>query len=260
MGKKLIYTCIFKNNDYIDLLYLWIKSLCLYGNININTTNILIFTNQSFANEICLRLKEFENYKIPIFFHTYEGVTSVMQACSSRLQIFNNNFINNYDKILYLDTDILFNNDVNQILDLDILDDRIYATKSGYIGHEFWGSDFFDFDKYDKDMPGLCSGIILFKRSPTIKNLFDKMNDHIWYIINTDPDKINGCYDQPFINYTAITEDKYDNELLNKYITNLPSNDYEKDIVIFHFAGNLGNGEKKYDAMLKYMDLINQNK
>ena len=260
MGKNLIYTCLFKNTNYIDLLYLWMKSLCLYGNINKNTTSILIYTSQSFANDICLRMKDFEEYKIPIYFHTYEGVDSTMQACVSRLQIFYNSFINQYDKILYLDTDILFNNDVNSIFNLDILDDRIYATKSGYIGHEYWGSYFFDFDVYDKEMPGLCSGAILFKNSQIIRDLFNKINDYIWYILNTDKTKITDCYDQPFINYIAITENKYDNQLLNPYITNLPNAEYDSNFVILHFAGNLGNGEKKYDAMLKYMDIIKAGK
>lgn len=252
--KNLIYTCVFKNPDYINLLYLWIKSLCLYGNVNTNTTDILIITSQEFANIICERLKEFESYRIPIFFHTYENINCIMQACSSRLQIFNNGFINSYSTILYLDTDILINNDINKIFNLNISHDKIYATKTGYIGHEYWGAGFFDFDEYDKDLPGLCSGALLFKNSPQIKGLFSRINDHIWFVIHNDQNKLTNCYDQPFINYTAIKENMYDNELLNEYIINDPRDTYERDIVIYHFLGGLGDGETKYGVMVKYME------
>lgn len=255
-NKNLIYTCVFMNRDYINLLHLLMKSICLYSNIDRDNTDMLIYATKDIANEICGKLAEFNDYKIPIFFHTYEEheIVCIMQACSCRLQIFNNNFIHEYEKILYIDTDILINGDINKLFNLQIDDDKIYATESGYIGHIYWGAHHFDFDVFDRETKGLCSGVMLFRNSHIIKKLFSEINDHIWYVLNNDQNMVTNVYDQPFINYTAIKQNKYDNQLINQYVVNNPEESYSKDVVIYHFLGGLGDGIAKYDKMLKYME------
>jgi lipopolysaccharide biosynthesis glycosyltransferase len=262
MVKNLIYTGVFIKEEYIELLYLWMKSLCLYGNLDRNTTEVLIYTSEKFVLPICDRLKDLEHYQIPILFHTFgEGhMTCIMQACSCRFQIFNNGFIQNYEKLLYLDTDILFNGDVNRLFNIPLDDNKIYATKSGYIGHIYWGANHIDFEKFDKTTPGFCSGAMLFKNSWQMRKLFDDTNDLIWYTLNTNQHIITNCYDQPFINTVAITQNKYDNEVLNDYIINNPGTTFDNSIVVYHLLGGLGDGITKLEKMNEYMEIMSENK
>jgi hypothetical protein len=46
-----IFICVFNNEKYIDILYLLLESIFLYGNIHDNT-NILIYTSTIFMNKI----------------------------------------------------------------------------------------------------------------------------------------------------------------------------------------------------------------
>ena len=91
--------------------------------------------------------------------------------------------------------------------------EKLYALKEGVIGHEFWGGKLFDFSKYNKDLPGFSSGILLFKNSDSIKSLFDTIEEHI------PKGPRSTCLDQPFIVYNAISQNKYDNTI-NLLVTN----------------------------------------
>ena len=117
----------------------------MFSNVRNSNTDILIYTTSEFANEICDRVKD---YKLPIFFDIFNEttITCISQLCCFRLQIFNNNFIHNYDKILYIDTDILINSDISKLFSLNIDFDKIYAIEEGCIDHIFYGGNFFNFD------------------------------------------------------------------------------------------------------------------
>ena len=46
-----IFICIFNNEKYIDMFYLLLESIFIYGNLNENT-EILIYTSTKFMNII----------------------------------------------------------------------------------------------------------------------------------------------------------------------------------------------------------------
>jgi hypothetical protein len=58
----------------------------------------------------------------------------------------------------------------------------------------------------------------------------------------------------------AITQGKYDNEILNDYIINNPGTTFDNSIVIYHFLGGLGDGFTKLEKMNEYMEIISENK
>ena len=63
--------------------------------------------------------------------------------------------------------------------------------------------------------------------------------------------KIPAMYEQPFIVYNAISQNKYDNQLLKEYAENNPLIVDPKKI-IYHFPGGPGNYKSKYEKMSSF--------
>ena len=251
MKRNLIYTSLFIKEEYNDLTELLLKSIHMFSNINRNTTDIVIYTSSKFAQELCKRVG---HLNLPIYFHTFDDgeLRCIFQLCCLRLQIFKNGFAHNYGKILYLDTDVLINSDINALFDLELDDDKLYALEEGKIDFFFWGDNFFDFENIDKNTTAFSSGVMLFKNTPQIIELFENINDHIWYTLNTDQSRIL-FYDQPFIVYNAISRGKYNNQLLKGLVENNPGEVSLKTIVC-HFPGTVGDVESKANKMKTYME------
>ena len=157
---NLIYACVFHNESYIKLLKILMLSIFIKGALNKDTTKILIVTSPSFKEKI---EKALEIYDLPLAYFLLDLTTMFESGCA-RLNIFQYEDIYKYSKILYLDTDILINGDLNILLNKEISDDKIYALEEGQIGVEswsdFWGSQFFDFSKVDRRQTAFTSGIL----------------------------------------------------------------------------------------------------
>ena len=208
---NLIYICVFYQEDYINLLKLLITSISIKANLYKKTTDILIMTSPLFEPLI---KKELKTFSLPLYYYILD-LHGIYEAACARLNIFKYNNINKYDKILYLDTDILINSNINVLFNLELCSEKLYALKEGKIGHEFWGGKFFDFSKYDKNLPGFSSGILLFKNSDSMKSLFDTIQIHI-------PNGAKSvCLDQPYIIYHSFINNQYDNQLLKTYVINM---------------------------------------
>ena len=250
---NLIYICVFHKESYINLLKLLITSISVKSHINKYTTDILIITSPTFQ---ILIEKELLNFDLPINYYTLE-LNTLFEAGCARLNIFDYENINKYDNILYLDTDILVNGNLNIIFNSDIRADKIYVLEEGNIGHEFWGSQFFDFSKINSDTPAFTSGILYFKRSHPIQELFEDIKKHIIDYIFIKKNDIPSCLDQPFIVYNSISSNKYDNQLLKGYIENNPSI-VDTDKIIYHFPGTPGLYEDKYNKMTSFWIKMNK--
>ena len=229
---NLIYMCVFHQHSYINLLQLLITSISIKGNINKDTTDILIITSPEFLPLICEKL---ESFNLSINYYLLDLYTLFDAGCS-RLQIFKYENIHKYNTILYLDTDILLNSDVNVLFNLQISSKKIYALEEGNIGGEYWGYELFDFSKYDKNTPAFTSGILLFNNSECMKLLFDSIQSHIVDYIYNKKNYVPICFDQPFIVYNAVSQNKYDNQVLKKYVENNPSV-VSSEKIIYHFPG-----------------------
>jgi lipopolysaccharide biosynthesis glycosyltransferase len=229
---NLIYACVFHKESYINLLKLLITSIYVKGNIK--HTDILIITSPSFQQSIEWALQCFD---LPLHYYLLDLHTLFDAACA-RLNIFKYENIHKYDTILYLDTDILINSDINTLFNLDISPEKIYVLEEGNIGYDFWGSQFFDFTKFDRNITAFTSGVILFKNSECIKLLFDTIQLHILDHVYDKKGPITGCLEQPFIVYNAISQNKYDNQVLKNYVENSPS--IASDKIVYHFPGDPG--------------------
>ena len=248
--KKCIFICIFNNENYIDMFYLMLESIYMFGKLD-NNTDILIYTSFYFSEKI----KQHNLYNVDkIKFEINNNYNTIDTACKSRLDVFTLESIYKYSKILYLDTDIIIKNSINKVFDI-IDDDILYVLEEGnlnYINEEdWWGRNLFtesEINSYS-DTSAFTSGILLFNNCEKIKVLFEKIKEDI----NIRPLFFN-CYDQPYIVYNSFKYNLYNNKLLKNFaVNNDTSNDNNK--VIYHFPGWVGYHTRKINIMI---DVLNK--
>ena len=171
-----IFICVFCQEQYIKLLYLLLESIFIYGNLE--NTQILVYTSTPFMN-IIKQSHLFNEDNMT--FELNDTYDTIDKACKARLDLFSLETITNYDKILYLDTDILIKNDINKVFDI-CKEDVLYVLEEGVIHHnvDAWGKTLFgnEVNNYD-DKTAFTSGILLFNNSEKIKDLFQKIKEDI---------------------------------------------------------------------------------
>lgn len=251
---NLIYICVFRQESYITLLKLLINSISLYSNIDTKTTKLLIMTSSTFYPLIKNILTDYNS--LPINYFILDMVDTLMESSCCKLNIFHFPLIDNYKKIIYLDTDVLINNDINNLFNINIDSDKLYALEEGTIGNPagYWGLQFFDFSRFDKNQPAFSAGVLYFCNSPEMKLLFNDIQMHIQsHTSNGLP--LTACLDQPFVVYNAITQGKYNNQLMKLYLENNPTS-IRDEMIIYHFPGGPGNYSSKYDKMTACFNMM----
>ena len=243
-----IFICVFIQEQYVEMVYLLLESLFIYGNLD-NNTVVLIYTSTKFMNMI-KQSHLFSDEKIK--FEINDTYDNIDKACKSRLNFFNLPSIENYKKILYLDTDILVKGDINKVFDV-CKEDILYVLGEGVIDHEhdYWGKTLFgdEVNNYD-DKSAFTSGILLFNNCEKIKDLFNKINEDIIlrpYFFT--------CYDQPYIIYNAFKHNLYDNKILKSLVVNSDVNIYSNKI-IHHFPGGPGVYHNKLNCMNEFLNSL----
>lgn len=273
--KKCIFICIFYNKKYLDLFYLLLESIILYGKLDENT-NILVYTNTEFMIEI----KKNKYFTNKIIFELNDSISqhkiiinptdsynllfvekcnrnnynNSHEAAISRLDIFSLHSLSNFHKILYLDTDIIIRGDINTIFSL-CKKDLLYTLEEGsleqssIINHDPWGRGLFsdsEISQY-KDTTAFSSGILLFNNSEPIKKLFHEINMDI-------KKRQHYFYDQPHIVYNAFKYNMFDNKILKNYAIN-DNEDIRNNYIINHFP-SFGQTIKKTHKMTKFMNSL----
>ena len=251
MNRNLLYCSVFYNKDYFKLLDLLLKSMTMFSNYD--TFDILVMTQEEFLPLV----KDLEN-NLNITLLTFcIPCKTIFQAACARLSIFDYPNIYQYEKLLYLDTDIIIKQDLTPIFNLDI-GELLYAIESGNIQSLSFGVQFFDFATIDPNTTGINSGTLLFKHCEPVRLLFSRIRDHIdKYTKDNLP--IPYCMDQPFINYHAIKDKLYNNQLLNTHVSlfeDLFKKNHEVDNYktssICHFSFPIGVFKHKYDRMSRF--------
>uniref|UniRef100_A0A6C0AN28 Uncharacterized protein n=1 Tax=viral metagenome TaxID=1070528 RepID=A0A6C0AN28_9ZZZZ len=252
--KTLIYFCIFHNKGYIELLQLLVSSLILRSNLE--NIDLLVITSSNFTKDI-----EHVSKKLNIHIDIYTlDFSELHEALCSRIYIFDYPLVTLYKHILYLDTDIIIQGDINSLVNCE-LEEKLYAFREGTIGHPYWGGEFFDFSKFNKEQSGFNSGILLFKPVKSIKDNFSKVKEHIDIIISKKS-KLPDCPDQSLLNYYFIKENLYNISLMDTSVTLYSRYADIKSIneknIICHFTWPIGNtGNKKNRMMQYYSNFLN---
>ena len=243
-----IFVCIFNQEKYVDMFYLMLESIFIYGNLDDNTS-ILVYTSTTFMNMI-KQSHLFNSEKI--IFEINDTYNDVDKGCKARLDLFNLSSIADFNKILYLDTDILVKDDINKVFDV-CREDILYVLEESSITHDwdFWGKTLFgsEVNNY-ADKTAFTSGILLFNNCEKIKELFYKIQEDI----------VNRPYyfafnDQPYIVYNAFKCNLYNNKKLKSFVVNSDDN-IHSDKVIHHFPGGPGDYQKKIDTMTVFLNSI----
>lgn len=241
---NLIYMSVFCQESYINLLEMLIKSIKLRANLDNKTTHVHVLTSHEFKplieNKISL-------YDIPVKYHLLD-IKTIFDSAVARLEIFKYIDSDLYENLLYLDTDVLINSDINVLFNLDIQPTKLYALEEGVIHGIFWGSEFFDFNKHNMWSSAFSSGVLYFKNSEPIRTLFKNTLAHVEQYVFIDKNPHPVCLDQPFIIYNSFIENKYDNQLLKKYVENNPGT-VDSVKIIYHFPGLIGNYGFKREKM-----------
>ena len=248
---NLIYMCVFHNSNYINLLKLLINSISVKGNINKQTTDILIITSPEFQP---LLQKELESFDLPLLYHILD-LHTLMESSCCKLKIFQYPEIEKYQKLLYLDTDVLINSDINVLFNISISSEKLHALEEKTIGGKHWGAQFFDFTKFNKNTPAFSAGVFYFMNSLSMKDLFQSTNLHIERYLNKNK-PIPICLDQPFLVHNSFIQKKYNNQFMKKYLENNPS-EVSVDKIIYHFPGGPGNYVSKWNKMNAFWSKMN---
>ncbi len=243
-----IFCCVFNQEKYVDMFFLLLESIFIYGNLH-NNTNILVYTSTLFMNKI-KQSHLFNNEKIK--FEINDTYDNIDKAYKARLDFFNLPSMTNYNKILYLDTDILVKDEINKVFDV-CEEDILYVLEEGELHSDidFCGKSLFgnEINNYN-DKSAFSSGILLFNNCEKIKDLFFKINEDIIKRPFNFP-----CYDQPYIVYNAFKYNLYNNKILKTIAVNNDNNIYSNK-VIHHFPGYPGRYEPKIKAMTIFLNNI----
>ncbi len=227
------------------MFFLLLESILIYGNLDDNT-NILVYTSTQFMNVI----KRSHLFCDKIKFQINDTYHNIDKACKARLDLFNLPSITKYNKILYLDTDILLKDNINKVFNV-CEEDILYVLEQGEINSntDFWGKSLFgnEITNYN-DKSAFTSGILLFNNCKKIKDLFQKINEDI---IN----RPHLFHDQPHIVYNAFKYNLYNNKILKSLVVS-NNNNIHSDKVIHHFSGGPGVYQDKIDVMTIFLNNI----
>lgn len=254
---NLVYSCVFVNENYINLIENLLKS---YNTFNYNSNNCyLIITSNNFEEKIKKVIQEInlKNYYIWTI-----DILNIYEATYSRYYIYNFPKINQFNKILYLDCDIIILGNIDIIFNLNI-DDKFYTLyeEAHRYAHLSMLSDkeFNDFDKTNT----FTTAIILFNNNEKMLYYLKKTYEYIknFHKIYKDPLK---AYDQPIVNKLFFDNNCFNNKLLNNYCFNISPTSSQDDqnmleslskYLIIHFATDVGDYNSKIQRInvIKYL-------
>jgi lipopolysaccharide biosynthesis glycosyltransferase len=244
-----IFCCVFYQEKYVDMFFLLLESIFIYGNLDYNT-DTLVYTTTLFMDKI-KQSHLFNSKKIK--FEINDTYNNIDKSCKARLDLFNLASITNYNKILYLDTDILVKDSINKVFNV-CNEDILYVLQEGIVGYgddDFYGRILFgkELNNYN-DKTAFTSGILLFNNCKKINELFQKIKEDIV----KRPYNFS-CYDQPYIVYNAFKYNLYNNKILKTLVVN---NDYNihSDKTIHHFPGTPGKYQHKIITMTNFLNSI----
>jgi len=250
LKKSLIYFSVFHNKGYLELLQILLASFTLCSSLE--AIDILVLTSSDFKEDID-KLSSKLGITLTIFALKF---TKLYEALCSRLYIFEYPHTMEYEKILYLDTDIIIQGNLEDLLNSNI-DTKLYALREGNIGHCYWGGEFFDFSKLNlqSEASGFNSGVLLFRPTNVIKTIFSEIVAHISEIVSSGK-PLPDCPDQSLLNYYFIKNNLYNLTLMDSLVKLYSKGDDVNIIIkgnsICHFTWPIGNTKNKKLRMIAY--------
>lgn len=239
---NLVYACVFFQEKYISMFELMYNSYVEHNRNNKNT-HFLVITEEKFRDKLN---KIMENKGIVYDIFVIKSKT-FFDAAVSRVKVFKYPKINNYEKILYLDTDIIINISLFELFSIPIKD-KLIAYKE--VGHYVYHGCYLTNDEFKRNKGKyFSSGVLYFDHS--CKKLFQEVYDYQQYVIR-EKLKISECLDQPIFNFLAIKKNMINNEALQDFVILNPKT-YKDAKHINHFCGQVGNYTNKMEKMRNFL-------
>ena len=205
--KNCIFICLFNDENYIKLLYLFLESLYISNN-NLANIDILIYTSTNFMNII----KQSYLFSDNIFFEFNDNKNdnendNDISKKSLQLDFFNFESNKNYQKIMYIDVNTIIKGNINILFDI-ITDDILYIVENKTV---------------------FLTSVILFNNSDKNKSLFSKINNNYkndekfnkfsnLFITNNN---FNIYSDFIIYNFSSISDDVYTKfNYMNRFLNN----------------------------------------
>jgi len=187
--KNLIYYLIYSEDKlYQDFLISSINTLIKKGNYRGDILFIIDDHNKDFILNINIPNRKYIMY-----------LNDIKILALNKFKIYQFEHINNYDNILYIDTDILINNDINPIF--DNLNNNIFN-----FSYDDRSIDNCIDKKLIENKKMINSGLFLFKKT--------KQNLLICKKIFSSIEESERCLEQPIVNkYFLFNENKYNDNL-----------------------------------------------
>lgn len=233
-----IYTCVFFSKYYLEEAKICIKSLRTNGKYS---GVIYVFTD--------LDGVDIDGAKI-----IKTTCDSIANSSAFRLNVFKYLEFEPNDIILYLDTDIVT---LKPVPNFEQLDDKVnvygYDGTFGFNNRKQNGISFAGYltnDQYVLEQNAFCAGILLFRPTQKIKDLFAETI--ILHAENVNKGKINSCWEQPSLCLILAKNDMF-NITLNEIVMEERTHKKISDKNIFnHFCGM--RGHTRYELMKKYLN------
>lgn len=232
-----VYICAFKSEAYLHEAKICIKTLREAGKF---TGEIYLFT------DLISNLKNVNIVNIEC--------SDIYNAAAMRLKFFEHVNTRASDIILYLDTDIMI---LKNLPDFKYIDDRVHVY--GYNGEfgrakrfqtESSFAGYLTNDINISEQHPFCSGILLFRPTNIIKNLFSTVCEH--YNNQIKNNRVNSCWEQPALNLVLCEHNMYKISL-NKYVhEERDKKPIHESVVFNHFCGM--RGTRRASLMNKYIN------
>lgn len=250
--KNLVYYNVSLKDEYSELVKLSIEKL---DKSNPNLYDVLIITTEDFYQ------KNFSDYKRKnIFFHFVDSSEKPSDVTFKRLQIFDYDNVNEYENILYIDSDIWINLNLESIFTQCVEDNKLYVVVEDYRFENHLRTPFSVEPYTEKDIKyfrenkihTFNSGLLMFKSSHTIK-------EHFLNILkNRESNANNNLYDQSFLNQYFNTLNLTNTSVIvpgENYLYIVESNINQNlniENKICHFLDNTFDGKTKLNTIMSY--------
>jgi lipopolysaccharide biosynthesis glycosyltransferase len=253
MQDNLIYYTVGGDIKYIEMLKYSIKSLRLFGKY---TGDILIISDNVCIDKVKNTFKDCQMLHLDV-------VSKGCEASVNKLKIYEYKNIQKYKKIIYLDLDILVQNDINIMFE--------YINNNFIFSHERYACA-----ATDQNILGDWHGYYLFSKEEIISYNVENtkainagffgfdigMLDHFKKIlVDVDKDRIiqlknnntGWCCEQPAVNKYMVINKIYDTKITEKvlqFATHFnPNNIKLSNKILIHFCFGVGNYIDKIDKM-----------
>lgn len=257
--KNLLYVLVNHNtNDYIQIFNIFLESLYTFSDIK--NFDLVIICDSNAKKELKKNelLKDFN-----LYFLNVPVDKELKFALLRKFDIVKFKKFNTYEKILYIDVDIIVQGNIIDVFNKidNIKNNTLYAAKEGDLEGKYWYMNTYkdgNVEKMHKDgIHSFNSGMFMFSASDEMKQHFKNVKKFALDYYKNQTDKSHSFYDQTFMNYYFnMNRLSNTNNYLNKIYKMFPNEKkYYPNKVVLHVAG-LGRYKEKVNIMRKYLDFI----